>query len=130
MRRENWTDLQRHLHSPSKSYEGYPHLITTNAAGDCFIQCGTGNDSSNCSSIALNVSGSEMTVEEPELEAGMAHDSDGVDMENSSMSETEQVIEPNGMSRSQAFNLYTSHLLSTWNIRQYEFAAVGAGSGD
>ncbi|KAJ5047373.1 uncharacterized protein L3040_003200 [Drepanopeziza brunnea f. sp. 'multigermtubi'] len=29
-----------------------------------------------------------------------------------------------GMSRSQAYNLYTSHLLSTWNVRTYEFAAV------
>jgi len=29
-----------------------------------------------------------------------------------------------GMSRSQAVNLYASHLLSTWNARSYEFAAV------
>ena len=29
-----------------------------------------------------------------------------------------------GMTRSQAFNLYTSHFLSTWNVRTYEFAAV------
>lgn len=28
------------------------------------------------------------------------------------------------MSKSQAWNLYTSHLLSTWNMRTYEFAAV------
>jgi iron-regulated transporter 1 len=32
--------------------------------------------------------------------------------------------EPNGLTRSQAFNLYTSHFLSTWNVRTYEFAAV------
>lgn len=32
--------------------------------------------------------------------------------------------EPDGMSCGQAFNLYTSHFLSTWNIRTYEFAAV------
>lgn len=31
-----------------------------------------------------------------------------------------------GMTRSQAFNLYTSHFLSTWNVRTYEFAAVSA----
>lgn len=31
---------------------------------------------------------------------------------------------PGGMSRAQAYNLYTSHFLSTWNIRTYEFAAV------
>ena len=29
-----------------------------------------------------------------------------------------------GMTRKQALNLYTSHLLSTWNARTYEFAAV------
>lgn len=28
------------------------------------------------------------------------------------------------MTRSQAWNLYTSHFLSTWNVRTYEFAAV------
>ncbi|KAE9376928.1 hypothetical protein N431DRAFT_401495 [Stipitochalara longipes BDJ] len=69
-----------------------------------------------------------MAVEEPELEAGSAHDSpDGVDMEIASItliSEAVLDIEPDGMTRSQAFNLYTSHLLSTWNIRQYEFAAI------
>lgn len=34
--------------------------------------------------------------------------------------------ERNGMSRSQAYNLYTSHFLSTWNVRTYEFAAVSS----
>lgn len=29
------------------------------------------------------------------------------------------------MTKSQAWNLYTSHFLSTWNMRLYEFAAVG-----
>lgn len=28
------------------------------------------------------------------------------------------------ITESQALNLYTSHLLSTWNARTYEFAAV------
>lgn len=28
------------------------------------------------------------------------------------------------MTRSQAINLYTTHFLSTWNVRTYEFAAV------
>ncbi|KAH7403398.1 hypothetical protein BKA64DRAFT_722147 [Cadophora sp. MPI-SDFR-AT-0126] len=32
--------------------------------------------------------------------------------------------EHNSMSRSQAYNLYTSHFLSTWNVRTYEFAAI------
>lgn len=32
--------------------------------------------------------------------------------------------EPDGMTRSQAFKLYSSHCLSTWNIRTYEFAAI------
>jgi iron-regulated transporter 1 len=35
-------------------------------------------------------------------------------------------IEDYGMTRSQAFNLYTTHFLSTWNVRSYEFAAVSA----
>jgi len=30
------------------------------------------------------------------------------------------------LTRSQAFNLYTSHAFSTWNARGYEFAAVRA----
>jgi len=30
-----------------------------------------------------------------------------------------------GMTRDQAWNLYTSHFLSTWNVRGYEFAVVG-----
>lgn len=30
-----------------------------------------------------------------------------------------------GLTRSQAWNLYVSHALSTWNARGYEFAAVG-----
>jgi iron-regulated transporter 1 len=29
-----------------------------------------------------------------------------------------------GMTNSQAYNLYTSHFLSTWNVRTYEFAVV------
>jgi solute carrier family 40 (iron-regulated transporter), member 1 len=36
----------------------------------------------------------------------------------------ETALERRSMSRSQALNLYTSHLLSTWNARTYEFAAV------
>jgi iron-regulated transporter 1 len=32
------------------------------------------------------------------------------------------------MTKSQAINLYTSHLLSTWNVRTYEFAAVSVES--
>ncbi|KAE8453801.1 hypothetical protein EG329_009313 [Mollisiaceae sp. DMI_Dod_QoI] len=32
--------------------------------------------------------------------------------------------EPVYITRSQAYNLYTSHFLSTWNIRTYEFAAI------
>jgi hypothetical protein len=35
----------------------------------------------------------------------------------------------NGMTRSQAHNLYTSHFLSTWNVRTYEFAAVSVRMG-
>lgn len=32
--------------------------------------------------------------------------------------------EQNGMNKPQAYSLYTSHFLSTWNVRTYEFAAV------
>lgn len=42
--------------------------------------------------------------------------SDFNDIEDSSMGYS--------LSRSQAWNLYTSHMLSTWNARTYEFAAV------
>lgn len=34
------------------------------------------------------------------------------------------VAQTSGLSRSQAWNLYLSHALSTWNARGYEFAAV------
>lgn len=33
-----------------------------------------------------------------------------------------------GLTTSQAWNLYTSHFLSTWNVRAYEFAAVSLAS--
>ncbi|KAK7757786.1 hypothetical protein SLS62_000164 [Diatrype stigma] len=37
----------------------------------------------------------------------------------------EQDIQPSsGLTRSQAWNLYVSHALSTWNARGYEFAAI------
>jgi len=36
----------------------------------------------------------------------------------------EEMALENGMTRDQAWNLYTSHFLSTWNVRGYEFAAV------
>ena len=75
-----------------------------------------------------------MAVEGPGLEAESAHPwPDFVYRDVASItprSETALGIEPNGMTKSQALNLYASHLLSTWNIRQYEFAAVSAGSGD
>lgn len=35
-------------------------------------------------------------------------------------------VDIDGMTRSQAVNLYTTHFLSTWNVRTYEFAAVSA----
>ena len=35
-----------------------------------------------------------------------------------------QIAESDDLAGSQALNLYTSHLLSTWNARTYEFAAV------
>jgi iron-regulated transporter 1 len=69
-----------------------------------------------------------MAVEDAEVEAGSADDS-MADASITQMSETALDLEPKIMIRSQAFSLYTSHLLSTWNIRTYEFAAVSAGSG-
>lgn len=42
-----------------------------------------------------------------------------------SEAEPEPAIELKLMTKSQAWNLYTSHFLSTWNMRLYEFAAVG-----
>lgn len=70
----------------------------------------------------------KMAVEDAEVEAGSADDS-MADASITQMSETALDLEPEFMIRSQAFNLYTSHLLSTWNIRTYEFAAVSAGPG-
>jgi len=51
---------------------------------------------------------------------------DSSDIEDASLADEPNfpVIEPNGMTRSQAFSLYASHFLSTWNVRTYEFAAV------
>ncbi|PBP27372.1 putative solute carrier family 40 (iron-regulated transporter) [Diplocarpon rosae] len=50
-------------------------------------------------------------------------DSISQNMENTPLL-TARGIECNGMSKSQAYNLYTSHFLSTWNVRTYEFAAI------
>ena len=38
--------------------------------------------------------------------------------------QTPRLSETGSMTRSQAWNLYTSHFLSTWNIRTYEYSAV------
>jgi iron-regulated transporter 1 len=76
-------------------------------------------------------SASKVAVEEADPEARSADLAD--ENENTSISqisETVPGIEPNGMTRSQAFNLYTSHFLSTWNIRTYEFAAVRTEPGN
>jgi iron-regulated transporter 1 len=67
-----------------------------------------------------------MAIEDAELEAGSADEYSMADASTTQMSETALNIEPDFMTRSQAFSLYTSHLLSTWNIRTYEFAAVSA----
>jgi solute carrier family 40 (iron-regulated transporter), member 1 len=68
----------------------------------------------------------KMAAEDAEAEAGSVEDYSMADASITQMSETTLDIEPEFMTRSQAFNLYTSHLLSTWNIRTYEFAAVSA----
>lgn len=44
--------------------------------------------------------------------------------EDVSLLSTTETNGPELMTRSQAWNLYSSHLLSTWNMRMYEFAAV------
>lgn len=36
--------------------------------------------------------------------------------------------EQDGMTRPQALSLYTSHFLSTWNVRTYEFAVVSTST--
>lgn len=48
--------------------------------------------------------------------------------EPSTTSDDESVSGSHGLSKSQAWNLYASHFLSTWNARTYEFAAVRAWS--
>jgi iron-regulated transporter 1 len=60
-----------------------------------------------------------MAVEESEAERGSADNPDIEHVSTTGMQETVPVIEPIDMTRSQAFNLYTSHLLSTWNVRLY-----------
>lgn len=47
------------------------------------------------------------------------------DLEPGQMATLMSDREPIYITKSQAYNLYTSHFLSTWNIRTYEFAAVG-----
>jgi len=51
---------------------------------------------------------------------------DGQEVLTLPMAESISELEYEGMTRSQALNLYTSHFLSTWNVRTYEFAAVSA----
>ena len=47
------------------------------------------------------------------------------DLEDAFLLPATEETEMDLMTRSQAWNLYTSHFLSTWNMRMYEFAAVG-----
>jgi len=58
-----------------------------------------------------------------------ANSEDGQGVLTSPMAESISELEYEGMTRSQALNLYTSHFLSTWNVRTYEFAAVSASEG-
>ncbi|TVY93896.1 Solute carrier family 40 member [Lachnellula willkommii] len=62
------------------------------------------------------------SLEEIELEVATGEDvqSDRTSASPQPLSDSHQ----NGMTRSQAWNLYVSHFLSTWNIRTYEFAAI------
>ncbi len=71
-----------------------------------------------------------MAVDEARAEAGSAENLEDIENAATQLSEMIPDVEPNGMTRSQAVNLYTSHFLSTWNVRTYEFAAVSAESGD
>jgi iron-regulated transporter 1 len=72
-----------------------------------------------------------MSLEEPALQPPVNPDED---VENRPASplllETPPEIQTTGMTRGQAYNLYTSHFLSTWNVRTYEFAAVSVESDE
>ncbi|KAI1137980.1 hypothetical protein F5Y05DRAFT_413925 [Hypoxylon sp. FL0543] len=44
--------------------------------------------------------------------------------ENPGDTDDDAGVTRNGLTRSQALNLYVSHAFSTWNARGYEFAAI------
>ncbi|KAI9730582.1 MAG: hypothetical protein M1834_005823 [Cirrosporium novae-zelandiae] len=47
-----------------------------------------------------------------------------VDVEDPLLQDVHNEADTSSLSRGQAWNLYTSHFLSTWNARTYEFAAI------
>lgn len=53
-------------------------------------------------------------------------DLDGLELENLDDPPCNDILQDGvrGMAPAQAWNLYVSHALSTWNVRTYEFAAV------
>ena len=63
------------------------------------------------------------TLEGVELESTTLEDVQGD--RTSALSEPNSDIHENGMTRSQALNLYTSHFFSTWNIRTYVSFYIG-----
>lgn len=63
---------------------------------------------------------------QPYRTTGFAGEDTPGDASNDSLLEqdTQGVDHDKGMTGRQAWNLYTTHFLSTWNARTYEFAAV------
>jgi hypothetical protein len=72
-----------------------------------------------------------MSLGDPELGTHIVSPEDGQNAEVPALPWPEPSSDTgaNGMTRSQAHNLYTSHFLSTWNVRTYEFAAVSVRMG-
>lgn len=82
-------------------------------------------------SCLSNISGLEMELDMSSHVAAIGATRDGADHDDDDRSVSSQLLDTseedefvNGLTTSQAWNLYTSHFLSTWNVRTYEFAAV------
>jgi hypothetical protein len=70
-----------------------------------------------------------MSLNNDNADSGLPSSPETEDLQTTQIAPLNMDEEQMYITKSQAYNLYTSHFLSTWNIRTYEFAAVSTGCG-
>lgn len=71
----------------------------------------------------------KMSLNNDTADSGLPSSRENEDLQATQMAPLNTDEDQVYITKSQAYNLYTSHFLSTWNIRTYEFAAVSPKCG-